>query len=189
MNNTIKLKNLYDPFRECSPNNPLYIEYARQFVGGYGNSESKIMFIGEAPGEEEERTGKPFQGRSGQLLRRTLDLYSLNDSNIFVTNVVKFRPPQNRTPLLTEIKEHKIILDEEIRIVCPHVIITVGAIATNALLPNNTLGITKIRGAQFKNGNITIIPLFHPAYILRNQTVLPIFEKDIDNIVRYYESL
>lgn len=189
MNNSIKLKNLYDPFRECSTKNPLYIENARQFVGGYGNNESKIMFIGEAPGEEEERTGKPFQGRSGRLLRTTLDKYFFNDSNIFVTNVVKFRPPQNRTPLPSEIKQHKIILDEEIRIIRPHVIITVGAIATNALLSKNTLGITKIRGITFKDAENIIIPIFHPAYILRNQTALPLFENDIHNILIYYQSL
>lgn len=188
MNNIVKLSKVYQLYTKCDLSNPMYIENAIQFVPGCGNTEGKIMFIGEAPGEQEEKIGKPFVGKSGQLLRNTLNEHNFNESNVFITNVVKFRPPKNRTPSPEEINKHKSILNSEIEILKPQVIVTVGTIATNAILTENKLGITKIRGQQFQKDNIIIIPIFHPAYILRNPSAFSIFESDIFQIQKIYEN-
>lgn len=108
------LNSLYRQNEINSFSNPLYIQDAKQFVPGYGNAESKILFIGEAPGEIEENTGRPFQGRSGKLLRTCLEKNGFTDETVFITNVVKFRPPQNRKPTEDEIVIHyELVLQHE----------------------------------------------------------------------------
>lgn len=174
------IKELYQPYIE-NLNNQLYIIDAKQFVPGKGNCNSKIVFVGEAPGAEEENFGIPFCGRSGKLLRFYLNKYHFIDDEIFITNVVKYRPPQNRKPTTEEINSHGQILREEISIINPQIIVTIGSIATHFLL-NTVTSISQVRGKIFNKktaSGASIYPIFHPAYILRNQSLLPIFEKDI----------
>lgn len=176
------LNQLYDLYRDCDYQNPLYIENASRFVPGYGNPYAKIILIGEAPGDIEEKTGLPFQGRSGQLLRNELLTYDLSDKNLFITNVVKFRPPKNRKPTRQEIEIHfNLVLFHELALINPSIIVTIGAVATETILQEN-IKITKINGKTIKKEGKIIYPLLHPAYILRNMQLLKIFQKDIYNL-------
>lgn len=184
-----KLEELYEIYYSCGIENPLYIESAKQFVPGDGNPDAGILFIGEAPGEVEENVGLPFQGRSGKLLRNTLKKYEISEKNSFITNVVKFRPPNNRKPTNQEIKNHfDLILFHEINIIAPKIIVPVGAVATEAVL-GKQIKITEIRGKNLIHNNILIIPIFHPAYILRNMTAFSIFETDIEFIKKKLDEI
>ncbi len=174
-----KLEELYEIYFSCGIENPLYIESAKQFVPGSGNPDAGILFIGEAPGEVEENVGLPFQGRSGKLLRNTLKKYEITENNSFITNVVKFRPPNNRKPTNQEIKNHfDLVLFHEIKIIAPKIIVPVGGVAAETIL-GKQIKITGIRGKNLIHDNTIVIPIFHPAYILRNMTAFSIFEADI----------
>jgi uracil-DNA glycosylase family 4 len=177
-----QLKRLYEIYDSCEVENPLYINSATRFVPGHGNPEAEIVFIGEAPGEIEEDTGIPFQGKSGKLLRKTLREYGITEENCFITNVVKFRPPENRKPTIQEIESHTaLILIHELDIISPKIIVTVGGVATEAIL-EKSVRMTEMRGKDMIYKNRIIMPIFHPAYILRNMTVFPLFDEDIKQI-------
>jgi DNA polymerase len=137
------------------------------------------MFIGEAPGKEENITGIPFQGRSGKLLRLHLKQNNFTDENSFITNIVKFRPPKNRKPTKKEILIHSQILKEELKIIKPKIIVPIGLTACVFILESSNIKITQIRGTIIKKNNLIIFPLLHPAYILRNRNIENIFENDI----------
>lgn len=161
----------------------------RNIVFGDGNPDSELMLIGEAPGEEEDKQGKPFVGRSGQLLNKALNYVHINRENIYITNVVKCRPPNNRAPLPEEIKICKhLLLDKQIKIIQPKIIVTLGSIATNAMLGEPTQ-ITKIHGSLISKDDFIIIPIFHPAYVLRNQTLLKTWIHDFEKIKKELEVL
>jgi uracil-DNA glycosylase family 4 len=181
------LKTLYKKHASLSKDNPFYISDAKQFVGGSGNAESKIVFIGEAPGAEEEIQSEPFCGRSGKLLRLYLTQYNFTPSNCFITNVVKFRPPQNRKPTKEEIFIHGTLLKEELSIISPNIIVPIGTTATQFILETK-IAISKIRGKTIHKNTILIFPLFHPAYLLRNQKLLPLFENDIQALYKLNHS-
>ena len=139
-------------------------------VVGDGMPNDKIMLIGEAPGEEEDLQGLPFVGRSGKLLDLILESVGFSrKENIYICNVIKCRPPQNRNPLPHEQNNCRKFLDKQLEILKPKIILLCGAVATNAILNNNKVGITKIRGKWF-NGiyNSKMMPIFHPSYLLRN---------------------
>ncbi len=172
------LKELYAPFTECS-NFPLETTGATRVVFGEGNPNAQLMIIGEAPGKQEDEQGRPFVGRSGKLLTKVLENLGLKREEVFITNVAKCRPPNNRTPTTQEVALYKtLILMQEINIIKPKVIITLGAVALEAILENGAK-IGKIRGTiQHKNG-LTIVPTYHPAYILRNPAKLINFSHDI----------
>jgi len=172
------LKKLYKQFSHCS-DFPLETTGATRVVFGEGNPDAKLMIIGEAPGKQEDELGKPFVGRSGKLLTSILEQAGLTRYEIFITNVVKCRPPNNRKPKPHEVALYKkLILLQEIAIINPRVIVTLGATALEALLENGTK-ISKARGiVQHQNG-LLIVPTYHPAYILRNPTKLNDFAQDI----------
>eukprot|EP00953_Heterococcus_sp_UTEX-ZZ885_P001675 1430-Heterococcus_DN1.PRE.1 len=144
-----------------------------------GNPAAKLMVIGEAPGATEDATGKPFVGRSGQLLDSILKAVNFDaETDIYVTNIVKRRPPLNRDPTVAEILYYKPWLLEEIRLVKPAIIITTGRWSMRALL-NETRGITAVRGQWYLPadtgldaiiGDAYCMPWFHPSYLLRNPT-------------------
>jgi DNA polymerase len=184
-----QLDNLYKKYSEVSDDNPLYIAGAKRFVRGEGGDKSNVMFIGEAPGEEEENIGRPFVGRSGKLLRRTLADNNFSLENSFITNIVKFRPPHNRKPLLTEVYLSMPLIEEEISLVAPRLIVTVGATATGALLGEENLSITKIRGSQYEREKYIVYPILHPAFILRNSRFLEAFMYDLKNAKKLYDHL
>ena len=142
-----------------------------QVVFGVGNPNARLMLIGEGPGQEEDRTGKPFVGQAGQLLDQILGAVGIARDEVYIANVVKCRPPNNRNPEPDEIIACENWLLEQIRLIQPQIMITLGNVPTQWAL-GTTLGITKTRGTwtEFKklSAPIPLLPMFHPAYLLRN---------------------
>ncbi len=160
---------LYAPYKKCIQC-PLGFLGRTNVVFGEGNPDADLLFIGEAPGKDEDIQGKPFVGRSGKLLNRALSLVGIERESVYITNIVKCRPPNNRTPLPLETSTcMKLFLFNQIKIIRPRVICTLGSIALNSFL-GKPLSITKVRGTQIEHDDMIIIPTYHPAYILRNQT-------------------
>ena len=135
-------------------------------VIGRGNPSASVMMVGEGPGQHEDETGLPFVGRSGQLLDKILASVHLTESDVFICNVVKCRPPYNRNPSTQEAEACKGYLLEQIRIVDPKIILLTGAIAMRGLLDIRD-GITKVRGQWYERDGRLYMPIFHPAYLLR----------------------
>jgi len=137
-------------------------------VFGAGNPKAKLMFIGEAPGREEDLQGKPFVGRSGELLTKMIEnVLNLTREEIYIANIIKCRPPQNRNPEFEEVESCKGYLLKQIDIIKPKIIVTLGKIAFRYLL-NDETPITKARGRIYDFKGIKVIPTFHPSYLLRN---------------------
>ena len=135
-----------------------------------GNPNADILIIGEGPGENEDLQGKPFVGKSGQLLDKILESVKLTEDDIFICNIVKCRPPGNRKPSKDEMEACRPYLMEQIRLVNPKIIILTGASSIDGLFQEKSVGITKIRG-QWRDWNgIACMPIFHPSYLLRNQS-------------------
>ncbi|WP_406648363.1 uracil-DNA glycosylase [Aliisedimentitalea scapharcae] len=139
---------------------------ARNLVFSDGQAGARVMIIGEAPGRDEDRQGKPFVGRAGQLLDRMLDAIDLNrESNVYITNVLPWRPPQNRDPLPIEISMMVPFLRRHVELAQPDVLILMGNISCQAVLAKR--GITRLRGNWGDAWGIPALPMFHPAYLLR----------------------
>jgi uracil-DNA glycosylase family 4 len=165
------LDDLYAPYKKCTQC-PLGFLGRTNVVFGDGNPDAKLVLIGEGPGEQEDRQGKPFVGKSGALLTKILDTIGVSRSDIFITNIVKCRPPQNRTPLPLEMKTCKsILLEKQLAIIQPEIICTLGSAALQGLL-EHPIQITKERGIMREILGIRTIPTYHPAYILRNPAKL-----------------
>lgn len=137
-------------------------------VFGEGNPDSKLMFIGEAPGREEDLQGSPFVGDAGKVLTRLIEKMGFQRNQVYIANIVKCRPPSNRDPGIDEIKNCRGFLDQQIAIIQPRVIMTLGRIAVQTLLENMNVKMTSIRGKLLEYRGITLIPTFHPAYLMRN---------------------
>ena len=135
-------------------------------VPGQGTEQPEIMFVGEGPGEEEDRQGLAFVGRAGQLLTRMIIRMGLTRDQVFIGNIVKCRPPGNRAPLPDEMAACLPYLREQIAILKPKVIVCLGATAVKGLL-NNQTGITKLRGHWQKYEGVDVMPTFHPSFLLR----------------------
>ena len=136
-----------------------------QVVYGVGDPHADLMFIGEGPGFHEDRQGEPFVGAAGQLLNRVLGEIGLTRERVYIANVVKCRPPNNRDPYPDEIDTCSPYLREQIDLVDPHVIVTLGNFATRYVL-NRQLSISRVRGQRFPIDGRVVIPTFHPAAIL-----------------------
>lgn len=174
-----ELHKLYSKYPTCA-SIPIDTQGATKIVYGEGNPNAKIMLVGEAPGQKEDELGRPFVGRSGELLTKTLHSLGADRKDVFITNVVKCRPPNNRTPTPQEVDLYKkYFLIPEIRIIKPKVIVAVGSVAFKALLEDVATSISKARGLLYKKSNILIIPTYHPAYILRNPAAFEHFKKDL----------
>ena len=148
----------------------------KQTVFGEGSPAARLVFIGEGPGEEEDRTGRPFVGRAGELLNRMIAAMGLKRHDAYIGNIVKCRPPGNRAPAVDEAMACRTYLVRQLQILAPAVIVTLGNPATQNLL-DTTIGITKLRGQWQKLppiapglGGIDVMPTFHPAYVLRQYT-------------------
>jgi uracil-DNA glycosylase len=139
-----------------------------QVVFGQGDPHADLMFVGEAPGLHEDRQGIPFVGPSGQLLNRLLEGIGLRREDVYICNVVKSRPPQNRDPLPDEILACRPWLDAQIRLVDPKVVVTLGNFAAKTLLETTT-GITRLRGRTYPFQGRVLLPTFHPAAALHAQ--------------------
>lgn len=170
---------LYAPYKKCTMC-PLGNQGRTTVVFGEGNPDAAIMFIGEGPGQDEDTQGRPFVGRSGKLLTRVLEKLGLPRQEVFITNIVKCRPPNNRKPLPIESTTCKnLLLLKQIKIIRPQVICTLGSSSLAGLLNREDIKITKIRGEVLSFEGAQLIPTYHPAYILRNPKELPTFVADI----------
>ncbi len=138
-------------------------------VFGEGNPDARLMFVGEAPGAEEDRLGRPFVGRSGQLLEKIIAAMGLQRSDVYIANVLKSRPPNNATPTSAEASLCGPYLKEQVRIVGPGVIVTLGKPAANLLLETSE-AMGALRGHWREYEGIPVMPTFHPAYLLRSYT-------------------
>ncbi|MFC1845657.1 uracil-DNA glycosylase [Candidatus Dependentiae bacterium] len=177
------LEKLYEPYTSCTAC-PLGDLGRSQVVFGDGNPNAQLMFIGEGPGREEDILGKPFVGRSGKLLDKIMEVAGLSRGQVFIANVVKCRPPNNRKPLPTESKTcKKLLLFKQIKIIRPQLICTLGSSALEALIEQE-VRITKIRGKIIEHNDVKILPTYHPAYILRNRRELEKFASDIQMAAR-----
>jgi DNA polymerase len=138
-----------------------------QVVYGKGHAKARLMFVGEAPGEEEDERGEPFVGRSGQLLTKIIEAIGLSREQVYIANVIKCRPPANRNPEPDEVAACEPFLFRQIDVIMPKVIVPLGKFAAQSLLKTME-PITKLRGRQFDYRGAVLIPTFHPAYLLRN---------------------
>jgi len=140
----------------------------QKVVFGEGNPHADILIIGEGPGATEDSAGKPFVGRSGELLSKMLEnVLGLSRADVYISNIVKCRPPNNRVPTPTEAHTCQPYLLKQIELIQPKLILTLGATAYHYLTGDDT-GITKVRGTVHTYGNATLIPTYHPSYLLRN---------------------
>ncbi len=143
---------------------------ATNLVFSDGNPFAKIMIVGEGPGANEDKEGKPFVGRAGKLLDKMLAAIKLNRKNVYISNVVNFRPPMNRRPTDEEIKKYLPFLNKHIELINPKILLLLGATALNALIGNEVV-ISKARGKwtnkKFGESTIQIIASFHPAFLMR----------------------
>ncbi len=138
-----------------------------QVVFGVGNPDAKLVFVGEAPGFDEDQQGEPFVGRAGKLLDKLMEEVGIRRRDVYITNTIKCRPPDNRVPAPAELLACAPWLDRQLKIIVPRLVVTLGNVPTKALLKTET-GIVKMRGQKTMLGSVLVIPTFHPAYLLRN---------------------
>ena len=138
-----------------------------QIVFGVGNPEADLMFVGEAPGADEDIQGIPFVGRAGQLLTKIIEAIGLKRDDVYIANVIKCRPPQNRNPEPDEVETCEPFLFRQIDTIKPKVIVALGKFAAQTLLRRET-PISRLRGQVFDYRGAKLVPTFHPAYLLRN---------------------
>jgi len=150
-------------------------------VMGAGDHLARVMFIGEAPGKNEDLRGEPFVGAAGKLLDELLAHAGLARSEVYIANVLKCRPPQNRDPEPVEIETCTPFLREQIRIISPEVLVTLGNFATKFVLKTET-GITRLRGIAHSAGRFTVLPIFHPAAAIYDRTKRDALFSDFEHL-------
>jgi DNA polymerase len=155
---------------------------ATHAVAGEGNPEARILLIGEAPGFHEDAQGKPFIGNSGKFLTELLAKAGLNREDVFITNVVKHRPPGNRDPLPDEIMACALWLDQQIAIIDPDIVVTLGRFSMARFFPGQR--ISKIHGQPKEVDGRFVVPMYHPAAALHNGSLKPEIEADFAKLPR-----
>lgn len=183
-----RLRELTAACRKC----PL-AEGRKNVVFGDGNPSADVMFIGEGPGADEDEQGIPFVGKAGKLLNKILESVEISREEIYITNIVKCRPPGNRVPTVEEMTACDEYLQAQIALTRPRIIVCLGSTPTKWML-RTTEGITKIRGRWFNWRNISVMPMFHPSYLLRNASNKAGSPKhqtwlDIQEVKRHWEKL
>lgn len=153
-------------------------------VPGEGDPDAKIMFIGEAPGAEEDAQGRPFVGRSGQLLRQTIIESNIKIDKVFITNIVKYRPPENRDPEPLEIEICRDWLDRQIQIITPATIVTLGRFSMAKFLPYAKISQVHGKGQEieFLGKKYFLVTMYHPAFAIRGTSNMNEFKKDFANL-------
>lgn len=164
-----KAEDLHSLMEEMEADASLPLREAN-FVWGEGNIDSKVVFVGEAPGAREDELKRPFVGRSGQLLDKLIGQIGWKREDVFITNIVKRRPPDNRDPLPEEIEAYKPYLTRQLKLLNPTIVVTLGRFAMNYFLPEAK--ITRDQGKVFRLGNRFVVPMFHPAAGLRSTGTL-----------------
>lgn len=165
---------------------------ATQLVFGEGNPDSEIYFLGEGPGFHEDRLGRPFVGQAGKLLDKLIENIGLKREDVYISNVIRFRPPENRDPLPEEIESFRPYVDREIEIVNPKIIVTLGRFSMGKFLPNAKVSQVhgKPRAINWHGKNVTVIPMYHPAAALRSLDIMRQIREDfkiIPEILRKIE--
>ncbi len=157
-----------------------------KYVPGEGSRHSDIVFVGEAPGEEEDMQGRPFVGRSGKMLEKWLNEFlGLSRDQVYITNVVKVRPDDNRTPTDDELKSWKPSLLKEIEAIDPIVIVTLGISAAKVLLDKDITRLSPYRGTTIPTGRFMVFPIYHPSYILRQPGAEKLVRGDLEILKEY----
>jgi DNA polymerase len=159
------LKAIRDDLGDCT-RCKLHTLGRKQIVYGVGNPNADLMFVGEAPGADEDVQGEPFVGRAGQLLTKIIEAIGLRRADVYIANVIKCRPPGNRNPEPDEVEQCERFLFRQIDTIKPKVIVALGKFAAQCLL-RTTDPITRLRGREFKYRDAILIPTYHPAYLLR----------------------
>jgi len=179
-----KLLQLHDTIRGCTV---CALSATRaNAVPGDGPVTARIMAVGEAPGESEDQTGRPFVGAAGRLLTRLLEGVGLDRQDLYICNVLKCRPPQNRDPLPEEVSACAHFLDEQVALIRPDVILLLGRHALARLLPGRP-PISRIHGQRIVDGDRTYVPLYHPAAALYNGSMLGTLEEDMRRVRGYLD--
>lgn len=155
-------------------------------VFGAGNPDAELVFVGEAPGREEDKEGLPFVGRAGQLLTKIIESIKLKRNQVYICNILKCRPPDNRDPYPTEILACEGYLIKQLEIIKPKIICALGKFAAQTLLRTNE-PITQLRGKFYDYHGIRLMPTFHPAYLLRNPQDKRLVWEDMKKIKRELE--
>ncbi len=156
-------------------------------VFGKGNVDAKLLFIGEAPGRDEDLQGAPFVGRAGKLLTRIIEAMGYRREDVYITNVIKCRPPKNRDPLPTEVEACRSFLETQVKTISPKVICALGRIAAQTLLGVD-LPLKELRGRWHTFLNIPLRVTYHPAAILRNPSLRQPTWEDIQTIKKFLEN-
>tara|TARA_B100000315_G_scaffold259641_2_gene316469 strand:- start:6897 stop:7415 length:519 start_codon:yes stop_codon:yes gene_type:complete len=157
-------------------------------VFGVGNPNASIMFIGEAPGFHEDKQGEPFVGAAGKLLTELIESSGLSRDDVYIANVIKCRPPDNRNPLPDEIETCKPFLLQQIDLISPKVICTLGNFAIRTML-GKQVSITKIRGQHFVVQGFRVFPMLHPAAALHQGNFRSLLQEDFANLRIYLENI
>ena len=166
----------------------------KKLVFGEGDENTKVLLVGEAPGGEEEKLGRPFVGKAGKNLDEFITLAGLERKDLYITNVVKYRPtklspktgkPVNRTPDSKEIEDFKPLLKEEIASVNPKVVVTLGNVPLKAVTDNNKITIGDCHGTVLECNGIKIFPLYHPASIIYNRSLADTYKEDVFKLKEY----
>jgi len=158
-----------------------------KFVFGVGSAEAKVVFIGEGPGAEEDKRGEPFVGRAGVLLNEMLEQIEWRREDVYICNMIKCRPPNNRDPLPEEIAMCEPYLHEQLRLLQPMIIVALGRIAAHALLGTQA-SLGSLRGRLHKFRDIPLWVTYHPAALLRNQNLMPDAHQDLLTLRRMVTS-
>lgn len=172
------LKVIHDQVRTCTEC-PLHVGRTHA-VPGAGPVDALIMFIGEAPGFHEDQQGVPFVGAAGRFLNELLEKAGIDRKRVFITNVIKCRPPGNRDPQLDEVEACKHYLDSQIEIIAPQVIVTLGRHSMARAFPEEKVSV--VHGQARKVGDQTYFPMYHPAAALHQPSLRPIVEADFERL-------
>ena len=157
-------------------------------VFGIGNREADLMFIGEGPGADEDMQGEPFVGKAGKLMNMAFDVIGLKREDVYIANIVKCRPPNNRNPELDEVKECIDYLRNQVILVKPKIIVLLGSVALKNIL-GKEYGITASRGKWVEKKRILYLPTWHPAALLRDESKKIDFIKDLKSVMNKMEEL
>lgn len=155
----------------------------KNLVFGVGNPYAKLVFVGEAPGADEDEQGLPFVGRAGQLLTKIIEAMGLSRNEVYICNILKCRPPQNRNPLPNEIAVCEPYLKQQLKIISPQIICALGTFAAKALLKTE-VPISVLRGRFHSYEGIKLMPTYHPAYLLRNPSAKKTVWEDVQLIMK-----
>ena len=163
---TVTLKDIRTELGECT-RCKLHELGRKQIVFGAGDEHAQLMFVGEAPGRDEDTKGVPFVGRAGQLLTKIIESIDLSRESVYIANVIKCRPPQNRNPEADEVETCEPFLFSQIDTIKPKVIVALGTFAAQTLLESSET-ISRLRGKVYEYRGASLIPTFHPAFLLRS---------------------